>query len=301
VTLPLSIYELTEDPAVIEIVGMVTQVNVAGDNLEFLQVFRISNISDRAFTTSQTTSDGRPISLVVPLPPGAIVAGFPEQGRYVFVQDDFTVLDTLPVLPGEEHIVQLGYFISYGEDAIIEQELNYTLNGPARLLVRPENVRVTSDQLSSRGPEVVGSAQYASYGADFSLAPGGVISFELTGQGGASSAVPITGTAVSSDNLLPVALAVLGVTVVVAVIVLLIYSNRRRQPLPPRQAVTPTETVPRHRGALARETQLIDILLEQIAELDSDFEAGKIEKDAYDRQRAALKTRLSDLMRQKSE
>jgi hypothetical protein len=300
-TLPVTIYELTEDPTVIEIAGMVTQVNVSGENLEIAQVFSISNRSDRAFTTSQTAPDGRPISLVIPLPPGAIVVGFGEQGRYIFAQEDFTVLDTLPVLPGEEHIVQLIYFISYGDDAIIEQESNYTVNGPVRLLVRPETAHVESDQLTPHGPEVIGSNQYASYGADLDEPPGTVIRFEISGQGGASSTAPLTEAIVSSDNLLPVALVLLGVTVVVAVVVVLIYSYRRRQIPTPTEVVAPSETVPRRRGALARETQLIDILLEQIAELDSDFEAGKIEKEPYERQRAALKTRLSDLMRGKPE
>jgi hypothetical protein len=295
-TLPVTIYELTEDPAVIEIVGMVTQTNVSGDNLEVAQVFSIANNSDRAYSTTQTTPDGRTISLVFPLPPGAIVPGFAEQGRYVFVQDEFTVLDTVPVLPGEEHIVQLIYFISYGGDAIIEQELNYALNGPVRLLVRPENVVVTSDQLTAQGPEVVGNAQFASYGAELSLPAGSVLSYELSGQGGASSAVPVTQAAATSDNLLPILLALLLVGVVVAVFFLLFYYYRRRAVTD--EAAVPSQTLPRRRGKAQREAQLIDILVTQIAELDASYEAGEIEKTAYDRERADLKTRLSDLMRQ---
>ena len=47
------------------------------------------------------------ISLVITLPPGAVVAGFPDnQNRYVVDQDNFTVFDTVPVLPGEQHLVQ---------------------------------------------------------------------------------------------------------------------------------------------------------------------------------------------------
>jgi hypothetical protein len=39
--------------------------------------------------------------------------------------------------------------------------------------------------------------------------------------------------------------------------------------------------------------RLIDALIRQIAELDADFEAGKIEKSVYERQRALLKDRLT--------
>lgn len=302
-TLSVTIYELTEDPDVIQIVGMVTQVNVANDRLEVAQFFSIRNSADRAFSTSQRTPDGRLVSLVLPLPPGAIVAGFPEQNRYVFVQDEFTVFDTAPVLPGEEHIIQLGYFVGYDEGAIIEQELSYTLNGPVRLLVRPEAVRVTSQQLQSGGPEVVGSAQYASYGADLDLPPGGVIGFELNGQGGTASSVSSTPVVASSDNFLPI---VVIIVVVLAVVVggLVVYTNRGREDTMRETGsdfAAPTGTVPRRRGALARETQLIDIVLEQIAALDQDFEANKIPKEDYQRQRAELKARLSDLMRGKEE
>jgi hypothetical protein len=171
-----------------------------------------------------------------------------------------------------------------------------------RLLVRPETVGVISDQVESRGLEVVGSAQYASYGADLTLSPGSVLGFELNGQGGTSSAVSGTPVLVSSDNFLPIAVVVFGITVAVVVGVLLVYSNRRREmPDASAEALVATETVPRRRGALARETQLIDIVLEQIAALDADFEAKNIAKDDYERQRGELKTRLSDLMRGKEE
>lgn len=301
-TLSLTIYELTEDPDVIEIVGMVTQVTVADDRLEVAQFFSIRNNSDRAFSTSQRTPDNRLVSLVLPLPPGAIVAGFPEQNRYVFVQEEFTVFDTAPVLPGEEHIVQLGYFVGYGDGAIIEQELNYALNGPVRLLVRPEAVRVTSQQLESGGLEIVGSAQYASYGANLNLPPGGVIGFELAGQGGTASTVASAPVAASSDNILPIVVIIV-VVVLVGVGALFLYTNRNRGVMMETsgESASPTGTIPRRRGALARETQLIDIVLEQIAALDQDFEANKIPKEDYDRQRAELKARLSELMRGKEE
>jgi mono/diheme cytochrome c family protein len=293
--LSFPIYELTEDAAVLEISGMATQVNVTDEGLEVAQVFNVANHSDRAFSSSQTTPDGRPISLVIPLPPGAVVPGFNEQGRYVFVQEEFTVLDTAPVLPGEEHIVQVIYFVDYGGDAIIDQELDYAINGPVRLLVRPENVRVSSDQLRPRGAETVGSAQYASYGADLTLPAGSVISYEISGQGSAISAVSGSETVVSSNNLLPVVLAIIGVEILF--VALLIYWNRRRRA---RAAQMPSPFVS-EQPQTSSPAPSTHALLTQIAELDRAYEAGEIEEEAYQRQRAALKARLAALIRQQED
>lgn len=279
-SLPLTIYELTEDPAVIEIAGMVTQVNVSAGGLEVAQVFNVVNRSDRAYSTSQMTPDDRPISLVIPLPPGAIVAGFNEQGRYVFVQEDFTVFDTAPVLPNEEHLVQLVYFISYGGDAIIEQELNYAFSGPARLLVRPENITITSEQLPARGTETLGSTTYAGYGAELALDSGSVLRFELRGEGGASAVTSPTSTAATSNNLLPVVVGLIGI--IMLLIVLLIILQRRSA-----RATSGSSPLPSVR----------DTLLAQMAELDAAFEAGQLDEESYQRQRAALKAQVADIMR----
>lgn len=291
--LPVAIYELTEDPDVIEITGIATQVNVTDNGLEVAQVLSVANHSDRAFSTSQNTPDGRPISLVLPLPPGAVVAGFTEQGRYMFVQESFTVLDTAPVLPGEDHLVQLVYLIEYGGDAIIEQEIDYSVNGPVRLLVSPENVRVQSDQLTARGVETVGTGQYASYGADLSVRGGSLLRYELSGRGGAS-ALSGAETVVTSNNLLPVVLGVIAVEIVV--IGFLVYSYRRRRTRAAAASAAPRPSSDALNTPVAS-TPTAESLLAQIAGLDAAYEAGEIEEAAYQRQRAVLKARLAALMR----
>ena len=157
--LPITIYELTEDPAVLTIEGLVTQVPAVGDSLQVLQVFNFRNDSDRAYSTSATTEEGLPISVVISLPPGALIMGFGEQGRYVASEDQTAVVDTLPVLPGQGHLVEVIYLVPYNGDAIVEQAINYSLAGQVRLLARPLNIGVRSDQLPSLGVETVGSTE----------------------------------------------------------------------------------------------------------------------------------------------
>lgn len=280
VDLPITIYELTEDPDVIQIAGLVAQVTVVGEGLQVAQVFNFTNTSDRAFTSSQTTSDGQPISVVITLPPGAVVAGFPDsQDRYAVDQDNFTVFDTIPVLPGEEHLVQLVYLIPYDGGAIIEQPLNYAVDGPVRLLLNPPAVAVTSAQLPTLGVETVGNTQYQSYGGQLSLPPGEVLRYELSGEGlSAAENADRNAPVVSSNNLL---LIVAGVLIIAALLGggLYLIASRNR----------------------SGDQQVIDILIRQIAELDTDHDAGSIPDDAYEQQRSALKARLAALMERKKQ
>ncbi|MCC6802136.1 MAG: c-type cytochrome [Anaerolineae bacterium] len=276
--LPITIYDLTEDPDVIQITGLVSQVTVVGDSLQVAQVFSFANTSDRAFTSSQTTTSGQPISVVIALPPGAIVAGFGDSGdRYVIDQDNFVVYDTIPVIPGEDHIVQLIYLIPYNNDAIIEQQMTYAVDGPVRLLLNPPTIRVTSDQLPMLNIETVGNTQYQSYGGQLTLQPGDVLRYEVSGEGLTAAQNADRSAPVVSSTSLP--LIIVGALVIIGLLVggLYLIAVRNR----------------------AGDQQVIDILIRQIAELDTDHAAGQIPDDAYQQQRAALKTRLAALMERK--
>ena len=274
--LPIMIYELTEDPDVIQIAGLVTQVSIVGNNLQVAQVFNFTNTSDRAFTSSQKASNGDPISVVVTLPPGAVV--LPDNSnRYVVDQNKFTVVDTVPVLPKEQHLVQIVYLIQYNDDAIIEQPLNYALSGPVRLLMNPTTLKVTGDQFPSLGQETVGNTDYASYGAPMKLASGDVLHYEVSGAGlSAAQNADRNASVVSSNNLLPIIIVVLLLVGLVGGGLFVIGSRNR-----------------------SGDQQVINILIRQIAELDADHDTGKISDEAYESQRNALKARLTTLMERK--
>jgi mono/diheme cytochrome c family protein len=275
--LPVTIYELTEDPAVVEITGMVIQANAVGSSLEIAQVLTMRNTSDRAFTSSQTTSDGRAISAVISLPPGAVVAGMVDPTRYVVAEDEFLVLDTFPIIPGEEHVIQLVYLIPYDAGgAIIEQTINYALSGPVRLLLSPPSVRATSDQLPALGAETIGERTVQAYGGSLQLAAGASVRYDISGTPASTDgAQPAESVAV--DNLPLIILLIAGAQIVILGGLYIIFARRRKRP------------------ALS-DVQIMDALIRQIAELDADFEAGKVEKTIYERQRALLKARLAAVM-----
>ncbi len=283
--LPITIYELTEEPSVIQITGMVSQVSVVGDSLEVAQVMTLTNTSDRAFSSSQTTEDGRNISVVISLPPGAIVAGLPDEQRYVVAAEQFAVLDTVPVLPGEDHLIQLVYLIPYENDAIIEQPLNYALNGAVRLLIRPDSVTVTSEQLPALGTETLGGNTYRSFGGDLTLNAGAAIRYDLRGAGTEVAQTGDSGV-VDANNLPAVLVLFLAFVAVLISVSYLLYYRMKQQPTV-KLAATPEES---------KASTLVQYLIGQIAQLDARHEAGDIPDDAYHQQRDKLKDDLKRAM-----
>lgn len=280
--IPLQIYELTEDPAVIEIERMVVQASAIGDGLQVAEVVFFENTSDRLFTSSQALNEQGTVfgSTVLSLPPGAVVAGFGgDERRYVVSEEDFAVIDTQPVEPGTGHTMQVVYFLPYEDGAIIEHQLNYNLNGSARLLLRPDTLSMTSDQLELLGEQTLGENVYTEYGADITLNAGNTLRYELSGR-----AVNVASG--GSFQWLPMLLFVLsGLTGGAAAV--LFFMNRRD-----------ARTKPQPKPTTNRE---IDALVTQIAKLDSDHQAGRLNHDLWHQQRNELKAQLRDLMAAESD
>lgn len=286
--LPVIIYELTEDTAVLKVTGLVYQINAIGDGLQVAQVMIVKNSSDRLFTSNNEAQENQFASVVITLPPGAIVLGFPDnQQRYIVSEDQKTIIDTAPVIPNQDHVIQVIYLVPYESSAIIEQPINYALEGPVRLLIRPDTVRAASEQLPSIGPQMVGDDTYSGYGTTLTLNQGDVIRFELSGAG-AATVSEVEAPVVSSNNLAIVALLAL---IAVASIVggLYIFYVRRRTFT--EQATPPT----------LDKNRVIDSLVRQIAELDEAHDRGDINHDFYHDQRKQLKEQLAELMGEKPE
>jgi mono/diheme cytochrome c family protein len=280
--LPLTIYELTEDPAVISTSGVVAQVSAVGDTLEVREVIRFKNNSDRVFTSSNDLGNNRFASLVIALPPGAQIISFDDPNRYVVSEQDFSFIDTAPVYPGEDHLAIVVYILPYdGNAALIEQPLNYALDGQVRLLMYPETLTVKSDQLASIGPQILGDKTYNGFGATLQLAAGDVIGYEVSGSAAPGATDVSAISAATGSSILPILLLIIGGAAVLAGL-LLFFRNRR----PPT--------------ALADNQRLIDALVQQIAEIDVAHSAGQLNHDLWQRQRAQLKTRLAELLGEKS-
>ncbi len=285
--LPIMLYEATDDPAAVTISSIGTQITAVGDGLQVLQLITFTNTTDRMFSSAETIRGDQFASVVISLPPGAVVLGFPGESeqRYVVTEDQSTILDTAPVLPGSDHIIQFIYFLPYTDGAIIEQPLNYAFEGPFRLLLLPQTVTVVSEELAPLGPQTIGDTVYSGYGGTLRLQSGESIRYELRGTG-ATSITEFEAPVVSSNNLVTVIIVVLiGQAILIGG---LYFFYRRRKNRQPAASVKNTD-------------RLIDALAQQIAELDEAHDRGEINHDVYQRRRQQLKARLAELMDQPGE
>jgi mono/diheme cytochrome c family protein len=269
--LPITIYDLTDDRSVIKMTDLFMQVTAAGDSLEVAQIVTFQNTSDKLYSLTEQTGDGRYASVVVPLPVGGQMFDFADSAeRYIFAPNLTAVIDTQPVLPNQDHIMHVLYTVPYQEGGLIELPLEYALEGSVRLLLQPQDLSLTSQYLAPLGVQTMGGAAFQGYGATVSLPAGTMLTYSISGSAGGG------GAAVSNNLLAYVLIAVGSLSILAAAA---FYYLGRRTP------------------AYAGNEQLRDIIIEQMAELDDLNAQGKIDPDAYEAQRKRLKKRLTKLMK----
>ena len=267
-TFPITVYEVSNDPAVIRIKQLDTQMEPfpqmedesMGTGLLVTQKFTFENTSDRAFVLSQT---GRYFSLLMVMPPGSIALNATRDQRYIVAQEQFAVIYVPAIMPGDT-ILDLVYFLPYEIGAVFDQPMNYPFEGIANVTINPKAIR-----LIDAGWTLDNSAPFVNqYTRTLTIAPTTSFKFELSGD--VNDTTSNNPSLVTGDVLVPVIAAVI---IIIAFIVLVAGYVRRRNPDAERQ-----------------------LLLRQIAELDAMHEHGQINHDAYQRQRKVLKDRLTTLM-----
>jgi hypothetical protein len=78
---------------------------------------------------------------------GCVILGMDNPQRYPGGRP-VRLIDTAPVMPGDDHVVEVAYFI-LSDGAIIEQPLNNDFVGDIRLLVA-RSLNVTSQQITDQ-------------------------------------------------------------------------------------------------------------------------------------------------------
>ncbi len=276
VDLPINIYEVADNAVNIKISEMVTmmQVNTTSNELQVVQIVSFTNDSDRAYLK---TVDGTQMSTSVKLPKGAAFQDF-SNGKYKLSPDGTEVFDTEPVMPGNPHIMHLGYSLPYTGQMSIEQPIDYALNGKVQVMVANKGLSISGDQFASLGASQLGSQTYQSFGGQFTRAAGDSLRYDLTG----SVAATTTTTAVANSNIIsPLAYILIAIGLVAIGTALGFFMRERTDQRSQPQSQT-------------------NDLMKQIADLDVRHNEGKINEAQYLKQRTALKAQLVALMKSKS-
>lgn len=269
IDLPLMIYEGGADASAVQISGISAQTIVQNGRLQVVEIVSFVNTSDRVYTTqngSQVTS----VSLRAP-------AGVQFQSgmgaNFVLSEDATQVWDTRPLVPGASHIMHAAYSLPYIEGAAVEQPLDYPLVGRVEMQMAVEGLSLTADGMTALAATSSGLPRY---GGDFEQPTGASLRFAVSGS---PVAAAVNQTATGETAPLNTAAYLLiggGAAALIIAIALLIRERRQSQ----------------HKGKDA-----IGTLMEQIAQLDAQHDEGKLKEREYQRQRAALKTQLSALMK----
>ncbi|MDQ7026599.1 MAG: cytochrome c [Anaerolineae bacterium] len=282
--LPLNITERTEDASDISIsnINIIidrTTVDGVGSGIIFQQTYTYVNNSDRTLYRLPQEQD-LAVSLLIQLPPGALILNDPENPRFIIAQDFYSLIDTNPVYPGE-HVVEALYFLPHTEgDAIIDLAMNNSFNGTLDIVVAVPSLTVSGDAIEFVNEETIqnasGNVIVKNYQAGYAIPSGDSLVFTVSGTLFASQITSENTDIITGNFLIPV-LAIVIALFIIAIIGL---------------------TMLRQQDKNANRNQAeIDRLLAQISQIETLHDKGEINHDVFQRQRKELKEKLATLMK----
>jgi hypothetical protein len=279
----LTVYETTDDDSAIRL----DSVHVIAESFD--QVLRISEIDFFGNGGDRTYIGRGGQTVYIPLPEEAVGLAF-EEGtpgdRFVEGDTPTGVMDTQPVLPGAG--TSLAFFsyhlVSSGEAVPLQRSFAYPVVDLNVLVAQP-GLKLQSDQLQAAGSRSFQGQQYEFYTAQ-DLAPDTPLVIEFVPVAGATSgqtaleaAAPggqsVTGASAKGSQALLrwLGFALAGLAVLGAVV----------YPLAVRR--TASARVPGSAPRLAANPKARPLLAD-LAALEEAFEAGQIDQETYERQRA---------------
>ena len=272
----ITVYDVSNDPFVISIARIdifLNPVNLEqqGSGLHVTQSVTYRNSSDRIFTSGRGFDDGREASLLLQFPADARILSDDDSGRYVIIEDvervPDSLIDTLPVPPGDTHDITVEYFLPYGDKLQFEQAFNNLVDAELTIML-PAGMDLSGNNLALAPDQ--GTDNLKVYSGKLKLERDPQLSFAIAGDPYPTSSDD--GRVITSDSLLPALLAI-AAAVVAALGGITLW--RRRGPDP---------------------DQRIDDLARQIAQLDDEHDRGQINHDVYHHRRRDLKAQLAQLM-----
>jgi mono/diheme cytochrome c family protein len=272
-TLPITIYEVGAPEEAIQITGMSMQAMVQNGTLQIIQIASFVNTSDRVYFY-RDVEDGTSVHLRVPQ--GAtFLSNMNEQ--MLLSADGTQVYSIRPVMPGRPTAMHAAFALPYDAAATrIEQLLDYALAGDVEVTVASEGVSLTGESFVQTTQSSASGRPVTTYTAEVSQAAGAALRYALAGT---PVARVIANASTSAAQVSPLAYILIGAGLGALLIAAILFIRERMTK--PRTPANP-----------------IGDLMEQIAALDTQHNAGKLNEHDYTRQRRALKAQLTALMKE---
>jgi hypothetical protein len=292
----VTVYETTTDPSTIQIAQTHLILDIQTKAMNVTEIIQFTNTGDRTFIGANPIgSSPHRATLLLPTLVGATEILFDDPDIDASTLRGVGVLTyTMPIQPGNDQII-----FTYG---VVYNPPNYELSikmpydvPTLRILLSDVGEKLTSSQLSpmTQFPTQMGANFLQTSMSN--IAKGTEIKATITNlpETVAGSALPTTGTSTTTggapttapaDNSQVIGYAVLGAAAIAA-IGLIVYPLTQR-----RSHARPVESEP-----VAVSVSKRELLLQSIADLDDDHEAGKVSDATYTEERARLKAKLADL------
>lgn len=271
-TVKITVWDSTADESVLKVQSGHTIVYAESGNLLVKQYAVVQNDSNLTYIGSKQLAPDKKETLRLSVPPGATKL---EYGSSLMsccvIPGEGVISDTMPVNPGTREITYQ-YQIPYKSSTYsFASSFDYPTKN-FDLLVQGEGIDVVGTNLPQSYPVTYNEQTFNLFSVP-EAAAGDKLNLELSG--------------LPADTSQRYTKLILMSLVAIAVIGLIGYFIRRRQPQP----------VPAVSGQSTNEGSLQKQLVAQIALLDDRYEAGAVPEDDYNQQRAAKKAELMRLMR----
>lgn len=276
-SLPIVIYESTENRDDIQVGQLHIFAARVGNRLRISEYHVVGNAGDRTYVGSVDAETGRRITLAFALPEGATGLSFEAAGLGErFVERPGGFADTFPIVPGSASSeVFYHYELPYRQTVRIRRVFEVPVVSIV-LLLSGEGMMLQGEGMAPAGALETEEGLALSYEAG-PLAAGEPLAFTLTS---ATRSAPVAPSGISPGRDVASEVIIGLVALCVAVIaVYLLWRPATSTAVYP--ALPPTQVRP---------------LIESISALDVDFEAGRLTEGAYRRERMALKQRVRALL-----
>jgi mono/diheme cytochrome c family protein len=273
IELPITVYDKSSDSSAVDIEQLHIVLSFGDDTVQISELYVASHNSPTVFVGESGVAEQGTFEML-----------FPDLAENVFFQRGFGSLDsfveaneivatddgwadTLPLRPGPAGLTLLAsYELPYDDQATISHPLKYDTAG-INLVIQGDGVSLAETEgWTVRGQQTLESGTVSTYG-QINIPAGNTLTLNLEGR--PRSANVASGLVV--DNTTEI---LIGGAAAVLVIVGSVFAVRRWR-------LEPEELLSR------------DELLQEVAVLDDEFEAGEIEEDEYRRERQKLIEELS--------
>jgi mono/diheme cytochrome c family protein len=288
--LPITVFEATNDPAVVNLDQMHVLLTFTGDRLQISEIYIFSNLSNRVFVGETGDPEGGTVRISLPDEAENITfqralgdgleSAIPASE---IVQLDDAWADIFPLSPGRGTLNLIAsYELPYDGAATLDRPVHYPTSN-ASVIMPSAGVTLTGDGFVDRGIQNMGGNQFAAY-THGEIASGSTLAFSLNGR--PTTTLTPEGSMVANRNeTLELIIGGVALLLVGAVAGFIFYNWRTNRYDDEDEDEDDEEDL----DVLLSEK---DVLLHAIVDLDDAYTRGELDQETYATRRAALKADL---------